>query len=116
MDVTGGPEAEIYKKWLHSFDDPNMLRLAHYSQGFNPGVRKVTGRIVEDERVFGCMEFGIGSQGIKIGGKHWSAASHSDGIVLHPTIILDGENWKKTACMWMRRHARLCKELGIAGY
>ena len=116
VDVTGGPEAEIYKKWLHSFDDPNMLRLAHYSQGFNPGVRKVTGRIVEDERVFGCMEFGIGSQGIKIGGKHWSAASHSDGIVLHPTIILDGEKLEEDGVYVYETACKLCKELGIAGY
>lgn len=40
-----------------------MFRLAHYSIGFNPGVTKPTGRIVEDERLFGCIEMGIGSQG-----------------------------------------------------
>ena len=116
VDVTGGEEAKIYKDWLYSFDDPNMLRLAHYSQGFNPGVRAVTGRIVEDERVFGCMEFGIGSQGITIGGKHWSAASHTDGIVLNPTIILDGEVLEEDGVYKDLEARRICAELGIAGY
>ena len=116
VDVTGGSEAQIYKNWLYSFDDPNMLRLAHYSQGFNPGVTKVTGRIVEDERVFGCMEFGIGSQGVKIGGAHWSAASHSDGIVLRPTIILDGEKLEEDGVYVDPTARKICAELGIAGY
>lgn len=67
--IEGGKEAERFSAWLHSFNDPNMFRLAHYSLGFNPGVMKPTGRIVEDERIFGCMEFGIGSQGKMIRGK-----------------------------------------------
>jgi len=74
IDVYGeGPEAQKYKDWFASFNDPNMYRLAHFSQGFNPGVTKLTGRIVEDERFFGCMEFGIGSQGVTIGGAFWNA-------------------------------------------
>ncbi|GAI65023.1 unnamed protein product, partial [marine sediment metagenome] len=36
--------------WLNSFNDPGMLGLAHASWGFNPGA-KLTGDIVEDERV-----------------------------------------------------------------
>ena len=116
VDVTGGPEAKIYKDWLYGFEDPNMLRLAHYSQGFNPGVRKVTGRIVEDERVFGCMEFGIGSQGVKIGGKHWSAKSHTDGIVLHPTIILDGKVFEQDGVYVDETARKLCAKLGVKGY
>ena len=76
----------------------------------------MTGRIVEDERVFGCMEFGIGSQGITIGGKHWSAASHTDGIVLNPTIILDGEVLEEEGVYKDPEARRICAELGIAGY
>lgn len=116
VDVVGGNEAEIFKRWLYGFNDPNMLRLAHYSQGFNPGVRKVTGRIVEDERVFGCMEFGIGSQGIAIGGAHWSAASHTDGIVLYPTMILDNEIFEEDGVYVDTEARRLCAEMGVEGY
>lgn len=117
VDVSGdGPEAKIFKDWLDSFNDPNMYRLAHYSQGFNPGVTKITGRIVEDERVFGCMEFGIGSQGIKIGGAHWNAASHTDGIVLYPTIVLDGELFEEDGVYIDAGARKICSELGVKGY
>ncbi len=110
------PEGTIFKNWIDSFKDPNMYRLAHFSQGFNPGVTKVTGRIVEDERVFGCMEFGIGSQGVKIGGAHWNAASHTDGIVLYPTIVLDGELIEEDGIYIDENARRICHELGIDGY
>ncbi|MDR7550274.1 MAG: hypothetical protein QN131_10105, partial [Armatimonadota bacterium] len=38
--VEGGAEARTYERWLASFGDPNMYRVAHYSLGFNPGVTK----------------------------------------------------------------------------
>ena len=45
---------------------------------------KPTGRIVEDERVFGCIEMGLGSQGPQIKGKTWKSASHTDGSSTQP--------------------------------
>lgn len=117
VDFAGaGEEASIYRDWITNFNDPNMFRLAHFSQGFNPGVSRPTGRIVEDERIFGCMEFGIGSQGIRIGGKHWDAASHSDGIVLHPTILLDGEVLEENGVYVDETARQICRELGVIGY
>ena len=88
--IEGGKDAERFRTWLQSFNDPNMFRLAHYSLGFNPGVKEATGRIVEDERIFGCMEFGIGSQGKMIRGSYWTAASHTDGVVCKPSMIFEG--------------------------
>lgn len=114
--VEGGKEADIFRNWLASFDDPNMYRLAHYSLGFNPGVSKATGRIVEDERIFGCMEFGIGSQGKAIMGKFWTAASHTDGVVSKPTIILDGKPMEENGKYVHPEIVPLCKKLGVAGY
>jgi leucyl aminopeptidase (aminopeptidase T) len=111
-----GHEAIVYKNWIDSFGDPNMYRLAHYSQGFNPGVTKLTGRIVEDERVFGGMEFGIGSQGKTVGGAHWNAASHTDGVVLHPTIILDGEIFEEDGVYVDPKARKICQEMGVDGY
>lgn len=111
-----GAEAATFKNWLDSFKDPNMYRLAHFSQGFNPGVTRITGRIVEDERVFGGMEFGIGSQGVKIGGAHWNAASHTDGIVLKPTIVLDGEYLEEDGVYQDAGARAICAALAIPGY
>jgi len=105
--IQGGSEAKIFENWVKNFDDPNMYKLAHYSYGFNPGAR-LTGKILEDERVFGSIEMGIGSQrprfegtvgSIEMGigsqrprfeGTVGPAKAHTDGIVLNPTIELDG--------------------------
>ncbi len=115
-NIEGGKEAEFFKNWLTDFNDPNMFRLAHYSLGFNPGVTKATGRIVEDERIFGCMEFGIGSQGTAIKGKFWTAASHTDGVVSKPSIILDGVTLEENGKYVHPDVAKLCKRLGVSGY
>ena len=114
--IEGGKEAERFSAWLHSFNDPNMFRLAHYSLGFNPGVMKPTGRIVEDERIFGCMEFGIGSQGKMIRGSYWTAASHTDGVVSNPTIIVDGVTIEENGKYVDPQLAEICKQMGVEGY
>ena len=114
--IEGGKDAEIFEKWLAKFDDPNMYRLAHYSIGFNPGVTKPTGRIVEDERLFGCIEMGIGSQGASLMGACWDAASHTDGIVSKPTILLDGYKLEENGIYMDPKSRKFCKALGVAGY
>jgi leucyl aminopeptidase (aminopeptidase T) len=116
-DIRGGRDAAVFKLWMEGLNDPeNMYRLAHYSLGFNPGVTSITGRIVEDERVFGCIEFGIGSQGKSIMAKEWAAAGHTDGIVLNPTIILDGVALEENGVYIHPEVREICKKLGVAGY
>ena len=116
-DIRGGHEAGVFKRWMEGLNDPeNMYRLAHYSLGFNPGVTSITGRIVEDERVFGCIEFGIGSQGKSIMGKEWAAAGHTDGIVLNPTILLDGKVYEEDGVYMDPEVREICKKLGVPGY
>lgn len=114
--ISGGKDAEIFSQWLSSFDDPNMYRLAHYSIGFNPGVTKATGRIVEDERIFGCIEFGLGSQGESLMGAFWNAAAHTDGVVSQPTIIADGKYLEKDGVYVDPTAIEYCKKLNINGY
>ena len=86
--IEGGAEAKRLQSWLESFNDPKMFKIAHLSYGFNPGAR-LSGKILEDERIFGCVEIGIGSQvpSFEVG----PASAHTDGIMLNPTVILDGE-------------------------
>jgi leucyl aminopeptidase (aminopeptidase T) len=115
-EVKGGAEARIFEQWLAQFNDPNMYRIAHYSLGFNPGVTQPTGRIVEDERIFGCIEMGMGSQGAQIMGKTWSAASHTDGVVLAPTILLDGVAMEKDGIYQLESLKEVCRELRVPGY
>ncbi len=92
-NIEGGNEAKELKNWLESFDDPGMFKIAHLSYGFNPGA-KLTGDVVEDERVWGSTEWGIGNVGPQLvcdipGGI--AAASHTDGICMNSTVWLDGE-------------------------
>ena len=87
-----GSDAATLKEWLDSFDDPKMYLCAHLSYGFGPGA-KLSGDIVEDERVWGCTEWGFGNVGPQLvsdipGGI--PAASHSDGICLNSSVWLDG--------------------------
>jgi len=90
VKIEGGVEAKILEKWLASFEDLNMYNLAHVCYGFNPDA-KLTGKILEDERVFGIMEWGIGHQVPEIKGKAGPAKAHTDGVMLKPTIWLNGE-------------------------
>jgi len=91
VKIEGGPEASQFEAWLRSFNDPNMFLIAHVCYGFNPGA-KLTGNILEDERVWGCTEWGLGyvdpTLAPDIGGRR--AASHTDGICLNSSVWLDG--------------------------
>ena len=87
-EFSDNKQSRAYKKWLDGFDDPNMFNIAHACYGFNPGAR-LTGNILEDERVFGVVEFGIGAQGSSFQGNAGQARSHTDGIVLEPSVWLD---------------------------
>jgi leucyl aminopeptidase (aminopeptidase T) len=82
--IDGGAEATILRSWLDSLKDPNMMRIAHYCYGYNPGVTRFTGRVAEDERVFGVFVFGFG------GWMDRPAASHFDVVITGPTVVGDG--------------------------
>ncbi|PKW17742.1 leucyl aminopeptidase (aminopeptidase T) [Saccharopolyspora spinosa] len=95
-EITGDRDAEVFRDWTESFDDPNMFRSTHWSLGFNPGVLVSTGRIAEDERVFGCVEIGIGTKGAWIGGEpcrtctpSWcgSAARSAPRVPMEPATV-----------------------------
>jgi leucyl aminopeptidase (aminopeptidase T) len=96
-NITGGNEARELQDWIESFDDPEMYRIAHLSYGFNPGA-KLTGDVVEDERVWGSTEWGIGNVGPQLVSDlpaGLDAASHSDGICMNSTVYLDGKIFLK---------------------
>jgi leucyl aminopeptidase (aminopeptidase T) len=88
--VHGSEEAKVYERWLASLHDEKMYELAHLSYGCNPGA-KLTGNVLEDERIWGVLEWGLGSQSETFGARNTKAVSHSDGITLLPTLEGDGE-------------------------
>lgn len=89
VKIEGGKEATEYEKWLKSFNHPQMLKLAHVCYGFNPGAR-LTGYSLEDERVWGGTEWGLGHVGARLVPGGISGPSHSDGTCLNSSVWLDG--------------------------
>jgi leucyl aminopeptidase (aminopeptidase T) len=77
--VEGGGEALIYGRWLRDFSEPTAMLMDHACYDFNPGIIKASGRILEDERVFGCMQFGVGATEL-------GSPVHSDSVVLNPSV------------------------------
>lgn len=107
--IEGGAEAAVYDRWLRSFGSSAALLMDHACYGFNPGVRRPSGRILEDERVFGCMQFGIGATEL-------GSPIHSDGVVLDPSVWLDDVQIEETGRYVHPDLARLCRAMGVAGY
>ncbi len=90
VSIDGGREARTFTKWLDSFDDPAMRNVAHIAYGCNPGA-KLSGLIVEDERVWGSVEWGLGYQGEGFLGRAGPAKTHTDGICLNASVWIDGQ-------------------------
>jgi leucyl aminopeptidase (aminopeptidase T) len=116
-EITGGEEAEILRKYLAAFKDPNMYRIAHFCYGYHPLARQ-TGDIAEVERVWGCFQVGFGRQGPllrpDLGGKlGWDAASHDDGIILKASIWIDDEPVQKDGKFVHPELVQIIKEWGI---
>ncbi|MGC9530424.1 MAG: aminopeptidase [Candidatus Bipolaricaulaceae bacterium] len=110
--IEGGKQARAFRAWLTGFDHPQMLRLAHISYGFNPGA-KLSGDILEDERVWGGTEWGIGSVGRSIYPPDGiPAPSHCDGTCLDSSVWLDGDAVTRDGQVVDPELACLAAELG----
>jgi 2,5-dihydroxypyridine 5,6-dioxygenase len=75
VEIGGSPEkAKLLTRW---FENETPF-LEHFCFGFNPGAR-FTGKLAEAERVFGCLNIGMGS-----------GLSHVDGVMRNPSVYLNG--------------------------
>ncbi|MDI9461257.1 MAG: aminopeptidase [Saccharofermentanales bacterium] len=94
VKIEGGASAKQLESWLKSFNDPNMYNVAHASYGLGP-FAELSGNICEDERIWGCSEWGFGNIGAVLTipdiPEGIPAASHTDGVCLNSTVYLDGE-------------------------
>jgi len=107
--IEGGRQARAYETWLAGFDHPAARLMDHACYGFNPGVTDPTGRILEDERVFGCMQFGLGATGM-------GSPIHSDGVTLSPSVWLDDVQIQDNGRYVHPELAELCRAMGAIGY
>lgn len=93
--IEGGTAAHEYEAWLRSFNDELMFHMAHIAYGFNPGAT-LSGNICEDERVWGCTEWGIGYVSpTEAPPDGQNAKSHTDGICLNSSVWIDGRQIMK---------------------
>jgi leucyl aminopeptidase (aminopeptidase T) len=107
--IEGGQEAVRFERWLKRFDHKDALLMDHACYGFNPGVTRPSGRILEDERIFGCMQFGVGAT-------EYGSPVHTDGVVLNPSVWLDDLQIEETGRYIDPELIELCRRMGAPGY
>jgi len=92
--IDGGREAGKVAEWFEAFENPHAYDLAHISYGVNPGAT-LCGNILEDERILGGIEVGIGAQPPQLGifqvDPEEATRSHTDAVMLCPTVGIDGQ-------------------------
>ena len=88
-EVTGEGAAQ-FKEYLSSWDDENMYKISHNMLGLNPKVHAITGELVEDERIWGGVDFGFGhTSAMDMPPFGQMAKSHFDGVVAKTSIYFD---------------------------
>jgi 2,5-dihydroxypyridine 5,6-dioxygenase len=88
VDITGGAEARILRDYLTEYGDENAYMCpAEASVGVNAKA-VVRGIQREDKNILGSMHFGLGTN-IDVGGTIRSKI-HMDGVILEPTLYVDG--------------------------
>ena len=107
--IEGGAEAHIFSNWLGSFGHPHATLMDHACYGFNPGVHKPSGRILEDERIFGCMQFGMGAT-------EYGSPAHTDGVTLNPSVWLDDVQIEENGRYVHPELIEFCRQMGASGY
>lgn len=86
VHISGGEAAERLRSLVAS--DPNGANIAEFAIGTNRWARLI-GSMTEDKKRWGTAHVGLGDNHV-IGGRVISEI-HLDGLVLRPTVILDGE-------------------------
>lgn len=85
-----GKESNAFKSYLSSFNDQNMYKISHNMLGLNPKVRTLTYELVEDERIWGGVDFGFGhTSAMDMPPYGQEAESHFDGVVANTSIYFD---------------------------
>lgn len=88
-DIKGQGSLE-FKAYLSSFEDKNMYKISHNMLGLNPKVTQITGELVEDERIWGGVDFGFGhTSSMDMPPFGQMAKSHFDGVVAKTSIYFD---------------------------
>lgn len=88
VSIEGGEEAKLLEQSLKAMNDDRVYVVAEVGFGMNTGA-SISGRMLEDEGVFGTMHIGIGNN-LAYGGTN-ATPIHIDLIMKQPTYIVDGK-------------------------
>jgi aminopeptidase len=86
--ITGKVEAKKFRDVLKAVKSPRAYNIAEFGIGTNPKA-KVTGIVLEDEKVLGTCHIALGNN-FGFGGTV-KVPIHVDGVMRKPTIYLDGK-------------------------
>jgi 2,5-dihydroxypyridine 5,6-dioxygenase len=91
-EITGGREADQLKAYLEKHGDENSFWIGEFSIGLNYAARSV-GNNIEDKEVYGSVHMAIGSgvTNYPYYTAKYHSATHIDGLMLKPTVLVDGK-------------------------
>ncbi len=87
VNISGGESAKKLEKIVDKYGQ-KARNIAELGIGLNPAA-KLTGFILEDEKILGSCHIALGDNST-FGGKV-SVDSHLDGVILNPTLMVDGK-------------------------
>lgn len=91
VDYLGDKVGPI-RDFVEGFDEENMRKISHMMIGLCPGAQELSWEIVEDERIWGGVDFGFGHTSVlDMPPNGQTASSHFDGISTKASVWLDDE-------------------------
>lgn len=85
-----GKKGFLLQNYIEKFNEENMYKISHVMVGANPGVRKLSYEIVEDERIWGGIDFGFGhTSPIDMPPFGQQATSHFDGVIVDANLFFN---------------------------
>lgn len=103
--IEGGQEAKLLEKSLRDMNDARVFQIGEIGFGMNKGA-SMSGRMLEDEGVFGTAHIGIGNN-LSYGGDN-STPIHIDLIMKEPTYVVDGKTVFRDGVMISCSYVSLC--------
>ena len=88
VNIEGKSDANSWKSWLSSLNDPTIYYLSHFNVGLNPKA-KMNNNETESERAIGAVTFGFGHQPEFLKGNITTGKYHTEVVLASPTIYID---------------------------